>query len=184
MDIIHIEKYYDKIKERYPELSEKQIERIVNRGLRAFFMVNDKGGDVLLKSPAFTAYTGKMFIFNEARYKYWYYKKKIKLRFIYRWKKTQYSGYSYFGLNEHDYKLYKNKIGKSGRRRKKIKFENIRLYKIPDECFLNRGLKYFFKVEIDEQDRFEKFLPVLEIKDFELIYKRKADKTLEPVSNE
>lgn len=64
MDIINPEKYYKQVQERFPELSIKQIDKIVKYGLRSFVGHNAIGGDVFLKSNYLAAYCGKLF-FNK-----------------------------------------------------------------------------------------------------------------------
>ena len=61
MEIKYIEDYYDRVKEKYPELTEKQISKILTFGFRSFYMHNMYGGDVLSKSPYLTVYCGRAF---------------------------------------------------------------------------------------------------------------------------
>ena len=79
MEIVNVEKYYDKIQERFPDLSKKQIDKIVKFGLRSYYNHNLYGGDVLNKSKYFTMYTGKLFGDNMLFYQYRMIKNKIKL---------------------------------------------------------------------------------------------------------
>ena len=96
MDIIYAEKYYSQIKERYPDLSEKQIDKIIKYGLRSFFMHNSYGADVLIKSNYYTAYVGKLFMDESIFKKYRGIKNKIKLRIKYLRAKTKFNGKYYF----------------------------------------------------------------------------------------
>lgn len=70
MDIKHIEDYYEKVHEKFPELSIKQIDRILKFGFRSFYTHNLYGGDTLNKSPYFTMYCGKLFGNNLLFYNY------------------------------------------------------------------------------------------------------------------
>ena len=117
MEIVNVEKYYDKIQERFPDLSKKQIDKIVKFGLRSYYNHNLYGGDVLNKSKYFTMYTGKLFGDNMLFYQYRMNKNKIKLRIKYKRNKTRYSGYYYFGLTDSEFENYRKQFNKTGRRR-------------------------------------------------------------------
>ena len=93
MELKRVEDYYDQIKEKFPEITEKQIDKILKFGFRSFYTHTLYGGDVLSKSPYFTMYCGKMFGDNLMYYKYWLLKSRIKLRIKYKRNKTPYSGY-------------------------------------------------------------------------------------------
>lgn len=106
MEIINPEKYYKQVQERFPELSIKQIDKIVKYGLRSFLGHNVIGGDVLLKSNYFVAYCGKLFMSENVYKKYTRIKKSIKARIRYRRAKKIYDGRYYFGMMKKDYKKY------------------------------------------------------------------------------
>ena len=100
MEIVHAEKYYKQIQERYPYLSEKQIDKIVKYGLRSFFAHNKFGADILLKSHYYTAYVGKLFNQVQLFAVYRIIKMKLKLRIKYKRSKQQFNGKYYFGLKK------------------------------------------------------------------------------------
>lgn len=184
MELATVEKYYPKIKERFPDLRMKQIERIVKFGLRSYYTINLYGGDVLLKSPYFTMYTGKMFKSNLVFYQYWKIKYKIKLRIKYRRSKQEYDGFYYFGLTDELYNEYKSLLKPTGRRRQKFTFKKVYLYKILDECLLDRRFKHIFKVAYPTDIGFRFFKEELHTKDFEYILRRNKDNIIEPVQYE
>ena len=184
MEIVGVEKYYDKIKERFPELTKKQIERIVKFGLRSYYNHNLYGGDVLNKSRYFTMYTGKLFSDNLLFYQYRLIKNKIKLRIKYKRSKTKYDGFYYFGLTEEEFVNYKKQFKKTGRRRKKVIFDNIYAYKIKEECFANHKYKHFFKLAYPADVGFVLKLYDYTTRNFEYIFKRNKDNTIQPVNYE
>ena len=184
MELATCDKYYDKIKEKWPELSTKQIDKIIKHGLSSLYLYNLYGGDVLLKHPKLTMYFGKLFKSEFIFYDYWMIKWKIKLRIKYRKAKTKYDGYYYFGLNEEQFKEYKSKIKSTGRRREKFYFKELRLYKILDECLLHRDLKHIFKIKYPEDCGFFMRKKDYEARDFDYIYKRNKNNEIEPVSYE
>lgn len=53
MEIKYVDDYVDKVWEKFPSLTRKEIEYILKFGLRSFYTHNVYGGDVLLKSPLF-----------------------------------------------------------------------------------------------------------------------------------
>lgn len=184
MELATCDKYYDKIKEKWPDLTKKQIDKIIKHGLLSLYMYNLYGGDVLLKHSKFTMYFGKLFRDNLIFYKYWQIKWKIKLRIKYRKEKTKYSGYYYFGLTDELFQEYKSQMKSTGRRRQIFHFEFLKLYKILDECALRHEFKHFFKMKYPEDCGFTMWKKDYDARNFEYIYKRNKDNELEPVSYE
>ena len=176
MDIIYAEKYYKQIKERYPYLSEKQIDKIVKYGLRSFFAHNKFGGDVLLKSNYYTAYIGRLYNKMDLFAKYYNIKMKLKLRIKYRRANTLFNGKYYFGLKKED---YNELFGKGKHKLKKVKFKSLDVYKIYDECLLYNP-DYVF--EIDYKDvGFHKHMKNFVVSRYRLVAKLNKDNIMEPV---
>ena len=80
MEIRRVDDYIDKVAEKYDKIPKDIIKKVIDFGLRAYYRINSMGGDVLLKSPYFTAYTGKQYHPDKGYYfgKYKNIKKKIK----------------------------------------------------------------------------------------------------------
>lgn len=184
MQFKNIDDYVDKVSEKFPTIPKKSIRRIIEFGSRSFYMHNYYGGDVLLKSPYFTLYCGRMFSNNLAFYAYWKLKFQIKYRFTYARKKPKYSGYYYFGLTEDAYKEYLNQFQSKSKRRKKVIFKDIYLYKILDECVLFRQHKHFFKVPVAEEGTFCIHVDELETRNYEYLGKRSGDQSIDYVNYE
>lgn len=178
MDIVHAEKYYSKIKERFPYLSEKQIENIVKHGLRTFYAYNKIGADTYVQSNYFVAYFGKLFNNNKIYARYALIKKRIKVRILYKFKKTPFNGKYYFGMDEETYKKYSSQIQNA--RRKTLKMEELVAYKILDEAKLF-AYKYIFEWDHEEGKFVERFHDK-RIKNFRLIEIRNKDYKWQPVS--
>lgn len=177
MDIIYAEKYYKQIQERFPYLSEKQINKIVKYGLRSFFAHNKLGADVLLKSNYYTAYIGKLFNKMDLFAYYYNIKMKFKLRIKYKRSKTPFNGKYYFSMNEQQYQEH---FGKKKMKQKKIRFEWLRIYKLYDEIALYKP-KYVFEFEHPDVGFYKK-LKNFTVKRMHLIAKQNKDGQLEPVS--
>lgn len=72
-----------------------------------------------------------------------YLKHKIKLRLTYKYAQRVYDGLYYFGINDYYYTKHFRPQFRSGRRNK-IKFKNVKLYKIKEEAFLTKKHTHFF----------------------------------------
>jgi hypothetical protein len=156
MEIRRVEDYIDKVAEKYDKIPKDVLKKVIDFGLKAYFRVNSMGGDVLLKSPYFTAYTGKFF-HPDRVYDFGMYRKTkmmIKNRIQYVRKKNKYDGYYYFGMTEKMYEQYKDCF-KTGRRHEKVKFERLFLYKLFSELFDTTPFTRFFRVEIPEEKGFK-----------------------------
>ena len=179
MDIVYAEKYYKQVQERFPCLSEKQIDKIIKYGLRSFFAHNKFGGDVLLKSNYYGAYIGRSF-FNMKLFSIYYVcKMKIKMRIKYKRAKTVFDGKYYFGLKKD---VYESLFGKNKKKKKILKFEKIGIYKIYDECALYKP-DYIFEFE-HKDEGFCKYKKNFKISRYHLIAKRNKDGILQPVGKE
>ena len=184
MEIKYIEDYYDKVKEKYPELTEKQISRILTYGFQSYYLHTIYGGDILSKSPYLTVYCGKCFVDPK---KFGYYraiKKAIKLRVKYSRARTQWDGYYYFGLDDEEFEYYKSQMKKSGRRRQKFHFKKLLLYKILDELLITKRYSHIFKMPYPIDVGFLHNREDVVTRNFEYILRRNKDKQWEPVSYE
>ena len=132
----NIQDYYEIMYEKYPKVSKSDIKRILQFGWKQLYLYNSYGGDVLVNRDSFWFYCGTLM--NDSIKFFNYYKRKmcVKLRTLYRLKKIKWDGYYYFALTKSQYEEYLNKKNKKGRPRKKFTFENVRIYKIYDECNL------------------------------------------------
>lgn len=175
MEIKYIDDYIDKVHKKFPSLSRKEIETILLFGMRSFYTHNLYGGDVLLKSPYFTLYSGKFFKDNLIFYHYWRIKNKIKLRIKYYRAKTIFNGEYYFGLTDKEFENYKSQFKSRGRRRTKVKFDHIYAYKILEECMLDKAKKHFFSLSFNEDVGFTFYKQNYEIRNFRYLYRRTKD---------
>ena len=56
-----VDDYLDKVAEKYDKIPKDVLKRVIEYGLRSYYRINLMGGDILFKSPYFTAYTGKQY---------------------------------------------------------------------------------------------------------------------------
>lgn len=176
MEIVHAEKYYKQIQERYPYLSEKQIDKIVKYGLRSFFAHNKFGADILLKSHYYTAYVGKLFNQVQLFAVYRIIKMKLKLRIKYKRSKQQFNGKYYFGLKKEQWEeLY----GGNKKKNKILYLNDVRIFKLYDECALYK-FDYIYEFPYNDVG-FSKKFDKLKIPRYNLIAKRNKDGIIKPV---
>lgn len=148
MRIRYVDDYYDKLHEKFPKVSKKDIKTIADYGLRSFYMRVGMGADVLLKSPYFTLYCGKIFTDWLFMYHYRLIKLKIKTRFLNLIKKLPYNGRYYFGMTEREYEEYKSNYKNIGRKRSNVTLKNLYAYRILEELIYNRTKIYIFEIDI------------------------------------
>lgn len=184
MEIKYIEDYYDKVKEKYPELTEKQISRILTYGFQSYYLHTLYGGDILSMSPYLTVYCGKAFIDPDKSKYYRAIKKAIQIRVRYNKSRTQWDGYYYFGLTDEEFKYYESQIKKSGRRRQKFHFKKIILHKLLDELLITKRYNHIFKIPYPLNVGFLHIREDVITRNFEYILRRNKDGKMEPVSYE
>ena len=147
MEIKTIDDYVERLQEKYPLVSEKDIRRIIKFGWRSIYLANIYGGDVCLKNRKMWMYIGFLRKDSLEHFKYYVRKLALKLRILYKRKKIKWDGYYYFTLRNDQYENYLSQINKRGRPKKYFNFGTVMLYKIRGECELkNSSNKYVFRV--------------------------------------
>lgn len=139
-----LDDYLDLMKKKYPYVPRIDLKRVLEYGFETFDLLNRRGADVEIKNWRYDAYCGKKFRNDLYRTLYNHLKARIKYRLKYKYAQEQYNGIYYFGLNEAEWEYFQSQ--QSSKRRNKVTFKNIRLYKIKDESFLDSSKKYFFEL--------------------------------------
>lgn len=155
MQLAYPEKYYEKVKEQFPDLTYREIDKIIKFGLRSFFINCGYGGDILLSSPNFRLYCGKLFKKPDIWNRYRVLKKSIKERIKYKRHKTKFDGYYYFGLSDEQFRQFKENFKPTGmgqkskgKRRLKVTFHHLKAYKILEECKAH-NYRHIFRLQFD-----------------------------------
>lgn len=139
-----LEDYLDIIQNKYPHISRVELKKILEYGFNTMYMLTKRGADIQVHNNNYTAYCGRMFLDDYKRVLYNNVKSRIKLRLMYGYAQEIYNGVYYFGLSEAEWDFYQSQI--TSKRRNKVKFLNLKLYKIKEECFLDKSKVYFFEL--------------------------------------
>lgn len=145
MEIVTYKRYIDQVHEEFGHVDKKSIESIVRYGLAIMTKMRRGDHDILLNNnrEKIFYYLGQVSKNDEHRD--YISKKKVrsKYRLLYKLKKTEYSGYYYFGLSEPDYQLHlKGEV-----------IPMVILFKVERELPLYKIAKHFFRVKMDEQKK-------------------------------
>ena len=173
MELKKVQDYYEKLFELYPDVPKRDIQRIMQFGLKAFLMHNNYGGDILLHSPSMWLYCGKLMKDSVKYFEYYKRKMIIKLRINHKRLEIPWDGFYYFGLNRAQYEEYLNQKNRRGRPKKHFKYGNVVLYKYFDECNLrNSGSVALFKIPLHLDFGLSLYKPNFESDEAELVLER------------
>jgi len=166
MEIVYPEKYYNKVKEKFPELSDDQISRIITYGVRSLYMITAKGADIKVQQGKFFAYFGEIINNSDLYMKYRKLKKMVKLRLLQMRDKKPYNGKCYFVLPAAQYDELENK--KKGT---ELPFEYVNIFRLQQEAELEKG-SYLYECSYPEEEiKFKKKLSYPKLH-YQLIGKR------------
>lgn len=147
MAITRSSDYIKEINKLFPEVSEKDIKKIMEYGWRQLYLLNSYGGDTIITDKTFWMYVGKLTPDSFRHFRYYCRKLATRIRVLYKRKRIPWDGYYYFGLSKRQYEKYLEQKNAKGRPRKNFKYGNIILYKIKDECkILEFASPYIFRV--------------------------------------
>lgn len=147
MEIKRIQDYYNVMCEKFPEIPEKDIKRILNYGWKSLYLHNLYGGDTLISDDSLWCYIGTLRNDSLKHFEHYIKKLVIKLRVLYRRKKIQWDGYYYFALTDTQYENLLAQRNARGRKKKKFNYGNQILYQIYDECRIKEhSRRYIFRV--------------------------------------
>lgn len=153
--------YIPLVQEKFPELSESEIRKILNFGFRRYYYVNMNGCDMLIKNKDFTAFTGRLYTDAFKAYNAVKVKRKLYERILTRLKKIPWDGYYYVGLTCNEY----NKLlpDLSSDRKKYITLHNKFYSRCIGELKHDKAADYIFKVKYPSYVGFRFFLKKLRV---------------------
>lgn len=172
-----IKDYYQIMFTKYPQVPQSDIKRILKFGWKSLYLHNSYGGDTFITDRDIWCYIG--YLKGNPLKHYDYYRKKlaIKLRILYKRKKISWDGYYYFALPQWQYDEILAQKKSKGRPKKKLKFKNLLLYQILDECKICESSKqYIFRIPYIAKVNYKFFIPEIVTDKAELIITRQPMK--------
>lgn len=172
-----IKNYYSQIYSLFPDVPKQDINIILNFSWKSLYLHNSYGGDTLISGKDFWCYVGNLKKNSLEHFYYYIRKLTVKLRVLYRRKKTEWDGYYYFALSDSQYQRYIQQKNKKGRPRKYFDFGTVFLYQILDECKINEHYKkYIFRIPYISRLKIKQFVQNLISDKAELIITREPMK--------
>ena len=173
MELKKVQDYYQELFELYPDVPKRDIQRIMQFGLKSFLLHNNYGGDVLINSPTMWLYCGKLMKDSIRYFEYYRRKMIIKIRINHKRLNIPWDEYYYFGLTQKQYDIYLQQKNKRGRPKKHFNYGNIVLYKYFDECNLrNDGSVAIFRIHLQSDFGLSLYKPNFETDKAELFLER------------
>lgn len=170
MKITNVNDYVKKVNEKFPELSEDEIKRILVYGWKQIIQYVSAGNDISLLTNKNFLFIGR--IPNTALAIFNHYCNKLSKRIAYMFKRTksEWDGYYYFTRTEDQFKDYlaqKNKTYKV--------FKDVFLYKLLEQLRIKEHHQgYIFRLKEDKTNWYWKYYPEIRTKNAELIEVRDA----------
>lgn len=134
--------YMQPLYDKWPNIPPKDLDRIVKYGWQTLFKAMRGGVDFRFESRGRVFYFARLFVNNIAWYTYYIKKLCKRFHFLYTQNRIAYGSTYYFSVNEEQYKKYLKR-----KRFEWTEFQNITLYRIPEECELKPLYKkeYMFR---------------------------------------
>lgn len=163
-----INDYVESVHEKFPELSEKDVKRILVYGWKMIVQYVSAGNDVSINTNDLFFFIGVIPNNPLDTFKNYCYKLSKKIRYMFKRTKSKWDGYYYFAINEKQYQDYLNQS------KKKYKiFKNVKLYKLLEEVKIaQHASPYIFRLNEDKTDWMDKFYKELKTENAELIIVR------------
>lgn len=171
--------YLDKLQEMYPELSKKDIERMVNYGWRMFYFYSLRGCDIITANSKASKwmYCGSLCIDPIKHFNYYRRKLRRKIRVLWALKKREWDGYYYTAITPEEYEQIKYTFG---RPKTNLTVHNKVLFKIKNEAFVYyHTAKYFIRCKLPIDYDYTIYKETCKCKDVKLILDRERPLTLD-----
>lgn len=163
-----INDYVKQVHEKFPELTESEVKRILVYGWKMILQYISKGNDLHIQTTKFFTFIGRMP--TKALDVFKTYKYKLSKRIAYMFKRTnsEWDGYYYFTRTENQYMDYL----KQSRKKYKV-FKNVFLYKLLEELKIKESDRpYIFRLAEDRTSWMNKYYPEIKTDKAELIIQR------------
>lgn len=170
MKITNVNDYVKSVHEKFPELTEQEVKRILVYGWKMIIQYVSAGNDVSIATNKEFLFIGKIPSSALAAFNTYCYKLAKRIAYMFGRTKSEWDGYYYFVRTEDQYKDYLSQS------RKKYKvFKNVYLFKLLEELRIAYpSTPYIFRLNEDKTKWMKKFYPEIRTKNAELIIVRDA----------
>lgn len=170
----YVEDYLPYVYAKFPYVAQKDIDNIIQYGLKSFIKLALSNAWICITSGAFYITTAALSLVHTNVFKYLHYYKNVlarKIRFLSKLRNYPYDGYYYFYMSQKNYDAFvaENKAAlrsytaNSSLYKKPLTFRNIKLFKYKDECWAKSyPCKYIFRYPIKDASIYENKDVILE----------------------
>lgn len=165
--IKHVDDYIVELQKDFPDVSQKDLLRIMTYGLRQFANINMMRADICLDGWGNKCWAS-WYSSDPAKIKRLYSTNSAKKsRYKYKQDNDVWDGYYYASLGRNQFAELDQKKLKKG---ETLEFKNLYLFKIPEECWLKReGRYYFFRFKYPVDCGFAMIKEKYKTKDYEYL---------------
>ena len=164
----NINDYVDELSIMFPELTKKEIEKIVKYGWKQILYCIKGGNDLSIVTPNFFFFIGKIPKNSLKMFKLYHTKLAKKIAFMFKRTKSKWDGHYYFARSENQYIEYL----KQNKKKNKI-FKDVFLYKLLEELKVAEpSMPYIFRLSEDKTSRMKKYYKIIKTDKAELIIQR------------
>lgn len=165
MKLTRVKDYVEQVHKEFPELSEKEVYRILIYGWKMILQYVNAGNSVQVKDSNTWMFIGQLTANSLTNFKTYCFKLSKRIKYMFKRTQAKWDGYYYFARTENQYKDYLSQ----NRKKKKI-FKNVMLYKLLEEVRIKEYSKpYIFRLSEDKTSHMSKFYPEIITSNAELI---------------
>lgn len=168
MKVKYVNDYVKQVHEKFPELTEDEVKRIINYGWKMMLQYVSIGNDLSVTTNNFFFFIGRLP--KNSLKAFETYCKKLAFRIQYMFKRTysEWDKYYYFTRTENQYKDYLQQSKK-----KKKLFKDVFLYRLLEQAKIAQpNAQYIFRLTEDKSKKFVKYYKELKTDKAELIIHR------------
>lgn len=168
MKITNVNDYVKKVHEKFPELTESEIKRILEYALKMILYYVRLGNDVSIIMRKFFFFIGEIPNNSLSVFQKYCYKLSKRINHMFFRTKSQWDGYYYFSRSENQYIEYL----KQNKKKKKV-FKDVFLYKLLEEVKVHdSSAPYIFRLSEDKTKWYKKYYSEIKTDKAELIIHR------------
>ena len=170
MKITNVNDYVKSVHEKFPELTEQEVKRILVYGWKMIIQYVSAGNDVSMVTNKEFMFIGRIPSSGLSAFKTYCFKLSKRISYMFKRTYSKWDGYYYFVRTEDQYKDYLLQ----SRKQYKI-FKNVLLFKLLDEVRIKYpSAPYIFRLKEDKTRWMHKFYEEIKTKNAELIVVRDA----------